>query len=161
MRPAFFFLFYGIFFLAGSGLIVGGLMSDPAALTDDGYNLKCFLFFMGGFFLVFPLLILGTIYYFTRRSQKRREYLLKHGAKGTATILGAQRTGLLVNRIPQLLFSLRIATDLGETYELRHRQLYDGLIPGPVPVGKEIPVYIDPKNKQNVLVMWEEATPRS
>jgi hypothetical protein len=157
MRPGFFLFFYGIFFLVGSGLIIGGFSADPAALTDDGHNLKTFLYFMGGFFLVFPLLILGTIYFFIRRSQKRREYLLQHGQRGTATILAAQRTGLLVNRIPQLLFKLRITSDLGETYDLQHRQLYDGLILGPVPVGKEVPVYIDPKNKQNVLVMWEEA----
>lgn len=132
-------------------------MADPAALTDDGYNLKSFFYFMGGFFLVFPALIIGTIYFFIRRSRKRREYLITYGQNGKATVLSAQRTELYVNRIPQLLFKLRITTDFGETYDLRYRQLYDGLILGPVPVGKEIPVYIDPKNKQNVLVMWEDA----
>lgn len=157
MKPGFFFLFYGIFFLVGCGMLVSGFLADPAALTDDGHNLKMFFYSMGGFFLVFPLLIVGTIYFFMRRSQKRREYLLQQGQKGKATILGAERTGLLVNKIPQLRFQLRITTDLGETYELPHKQLYDGLILGPVPVGKQVPVYIDPKNKQNVLVMWEEA----
>jgi hypothetical protein len=157
MRPTFFLFFYGIFFLVGCGLIIGGITADPTALTDDGHNLKTFFYFMGGFFLVFPLLIIGTIYFFIRRGQKRREYLLQHGQKGKATILGAERTGLSVNKIPQLLFQLRITTDLGETYDLRHKQLYDGLILGPVPTGKEVPVYIDPKNKQNVLVLWEDA----
>lgn len=157
MKPAFFSLFYGAFFVVACGLIVGGLIADPEALTEDGYNLKAFLFFMGGIFLLFPALIIGTIYYFIRRGKGRLHHLLGHGQNGKATILSAEQTRLLVNEIPQFLFRLRITTHLGETYELRHKQLYDELILGPVPTGKEVPVYIDPKDKQNVLLMWEEA----
>lgn len=48
------------------------------------------------------------------------------------------------------VFRLRVKRELGETFEVAHKQRYDGLLLGAVPVEKEVPMYENPKEKQRV-----------
>ena len=46
------------FLLVGVGLVVGGYLTDPSALTDDGLSTRTFLYIMGGGFVFVSLAIM-------------------------------------------------------------------------------------------------------
>ncbi len=138
--------------IVGLGMIFFGFTVSPDALTDDGYPLNTFLFIMGGFFIISPLLgALGVSYYY-KRINDRETFLMNEGIKGEAEILSREQTGTYINEQPQVKFKLLITTPM-ETYELEHKEIVNLLDMGSIPVGRKLPVMINPDNPKDIILV--------
>lgn len=134
--------------LVGAGFFWWSYTASPDALTDDGYSLKLFAFYMGCGFVGLPLLI-GLFSALFGGGKKR---LLATGIDGHGRILSAEATGWRINEVPQIRLELEVfAGDLEpvETTikvlvpEHRHADL---LRPGAT-----IPLKVDPRRPRRVV----------
>jgi hypothetical protein len=146
-----------IFTLVGAGLITGGYFAAPGSRTDDGLPLNYFLYGLGGFFILFPLLLFGIIRYAIKRTAARQAWLMQNGIKGKARVLNMQQTHVYINRIPQVVLHLQVTTNLGETFETNYKkaiplQYYNIINPD-----VDLPVYIDPANRTKLFVDFQGA----
>ena len=146
-----------IFTLVGAGMLIAGYFAAPGSLTDDGYPLNIFFYCMGGFFIIFPLVLFGAINGFYNRAAKRVAYLKEQGIKGKARVLHMQRTGLTVNDVPQVVLSLNITTDLGEQFEVSYKKCIDPIYYSLIRPDADLIAYIDPADKGKVYIDFEEA----
>src|SRR6478672_9789946 len=114
MKNKFVFVLLQIIFRGvGAGMLIAGFMAAPGALTDDGFALNKFFYIMGAFFIVWPIVLFGTINFFIKRAAQNIEQLKAKGIKGTTRILGMDQTGVRINRVPQVKMQLDIKTDMG------------------------------------------------
>ena len=146
-----------IFTLVGLGLIAGGYFVTPEAKTDDGYPLNYFLYTLGGFFIVWPLLLFGVIKYFIRRATARQEYLVNNGIKGKARVLNMRGTNVYINRVPQMVMDLQVTTELGETYETSYKKTVPMQYYNIIRPDLDLPVYIDPNDRNKLFVDFQQA----
>jgi hypothetical protein len=84
--------------------------------------------------------------------------LQKTGLPGTARILEVRDTGVTINNNPQVKLKLEVKDSLGQRYNTECRLLVSRINPNAYSVGMELPVKIDPKNQQNVVVDFSGAT---
>jgi hypothetical protein len=150
-------LIQGIFTLAGAGMIIGGYFAAPGSLTDDGFPLDRFLYLMGGFFILWPLLLFGTIKYFMRRAAVNIQQLKDQGIKGKARVLHMRRTNVTINNIPQVVLDLSITTSLGQKFETAYKKCIDPIYYSLIRPDADLPVYVDPNNQKKIYVDFEEA----
>ena len=150
-------LIQGIFTLVGIGFLIGGYKATPGSLTDDGFPLDKFFYGMGVFFIAWPILLFGGIRYFYRRAADKIEHLKTNGIKGKARVLQMHRTGVSINRIPQVILDLDIKTDLGEKLQVSYKKCVDPIYYSLIKPDADLPVYIDPVNKKLVHVAFDEA----
>jgi hypothetical protein len=146
-----------IFTLVGAGMLIAGYFAAPGSLTDDGYPLNIFFYCMGGFFIIFPLILFGVINRFYNRSAKRVVYLKEHGIKGKAHVLHMQRTGLTINDVPQVVLDLNITTDLGEQFQASYKKCIDPIYYSLIRPDADLIAYVDPADKGKVYVDFEES----
>lgn len=138
----------------GVGMIIFGFLASPDALTDDGYSLKYFLYIMGVAFVIFPLIsTIGVMLYY-KRINDRETNLMENGLQGEAKILSRDQTGVYINELPQVKFLLKITSPYGETYEMEYKDVLSMLDIGSVNVGAKLPVFIDPNNNKNILLVY-------
>lgn len=153
--PKWMYLMVIIPFLAvGIGMIYFGYQASPNALTDDGYPLKEFLYMMGAFFIIIPFISAGGLMLFYKRINDRETNLIEHGIQGEAEILHREQTGVYINELPQVKFLLKIKSPYGETYEVEHKYVVSMLDMGSINVGAKLPVFIDPNNEKNILLVY-------
>lgn len=146
-----------IFTLVGLGLIAGGYFATPGSLTDDGFPLNTFLYAMGAFFVVFPLVLFGAIRYFFRRAAKRQTYLINNGIKGKARVLNMRPTNVYINRVPQMVMDLQVTTSLGEEFETSYKKVVPMQYYNIIRPDLDLPVYIDPADRTKWFVDFEGA----
>jgi hypothetical protein len=139
--------------IVGLGFIIFGLMTTPEALTDDGYSLKTFYYFMGGAFIVFPVLGALGVYYYYKRINDREMFLINEGIRGEAEILSREQTGTYINEQPQVKFKLLITTPDSAPYEVEHKEIINLLDMGSIPEGKKLPVVVHPDNPEDILLL--------
>ncbi|AIS32659.1 MULTISPECIES: hypothetical protein [Methanobacterium] len=139
--------------IVGLGFIIFGLMTTPEALTDDGYSLKTFYYFMGGAFIVFPVLGALGVYYYYKRINDREMFLINEGIRGEAEILSREQTGTYINEQPQVKFKLLITTPDSAPYEVEHKEIVNLLDMGSIPEGKKVPVVVHPDNPEDILLL--------
>ena len=139
--------------IVGLGFIIFGLMTTPEALTDDGYSLKTFYYFMGGAFIVFPVLGALGVYYYYKRINDREMFLINEGIRGVAEILSREQTGTYINEQPQVKFKLLITTPDSAPYEVEHKEIVNLLDMGSIPEGKKVPVVVHPDNPEDILLL--------
>jgi len=99
--------------------------------------------FGGVFFLVYRLLI-GPMLNTSR--------LQKTGIPGKATITAVADTGVTINNNPQVKLTLELKNSFGQRYTTTCRTLVSRINPFAYQPGMEIPVKIDPKNENNVVI---------
>lgn len=146
-----------IFTLVGAGMLIAGYFAAPGSLTDDGYPLNIFFYCMGGFFIVFPMILFGILSRSANRAAEEIAYLKEHGLKGKARVLHMRRTGLTVNDVPQVVLDLNITTDLGEQFSASYKKCIDPIYYSLIRPDADLIVYADPANKEKVYVDFEEA----
>ncbi|WP_287382152.1 hypothetical protein [Methanobacterium sp.] len=139
--------------IVGLGFIIFGFMTTPEALTDDGYSLKTFYYFMGGAFIVFPVLGALGVYYYYKRINDREMFLINEGIRGEAEILSREQTGTYINEQPQVKFKLLITTPDSTPYEVEHKEIVNLLDMGSIPEGKKVPVVVHPDNPEDILLL--------
>lgn len=138
--------------IVGLGMIFFGFTVSPEALTDDGYPLNTFLFIMGGSFVIFPVMGALGVYYYYKRINDRETFLMNDGIRGEAEILSREQTGTYINEQPQVKFKLLITTPM-DTYELEHKEIVNLLDMGSIPVGRKIPVMVNPDNPEDIILI--------
>lgn len=131
-----------------------GFTASHNAKTIDGYSLQMFYYIMGGFFIIIPLIISSLILLFYKRVNDRENFLIQNGIQGEAEILNREQTGIYINNIPQVKFLLKITTPFDETYQIEYKDAVSMLDLNSINVGAKLPVYVDPNNEKNILLIY-------
>ncbi len=140
----------------GIGFLIFGFITPPEALTDDGYSLKYFCYMMGGAFLVFPLITTMGVYLYYKKINDRERFLLQKGIHGEAEILNREQTGNYLNEIPQIKFLLQLNLPDREAYQIEYNDYVSMLDLNSINVGRKLPVFVDPNNEKNILLVYGE-----
>ena len=82
--------------------------------------------------------------------------LQKTGLPGTAKILEVRDTGVTINNNPQVKLTVEIKNNLGQRYSATIKTLVSRINPFVYQPGMEVPVKIDPKNDQNVVLDFSQ-----
>lgn len=134
------------------GVILGLAVGIGAVLATTGsmgiYIAGGMLLVFGGMFFLFYKLFFGPMI-----NAKR---LQKNGIAGKAKIKEVHDTGVTINNAPQVKLVLEIKNYLGQTYTTSIRTLVSRLNPGMYEAGMIVPVKIDPKNDNNVIINWND-----
>jgi hypothetical protein len=81
--------------------------------------------------------------------------LQKVGLPGKATILEVRDTGVTINNSPQVKLMMEVKNSYGQKYNVQCRVLVSRINPNMFTPGMEVPVLIDPKNEQNVVIDYK------
>ncbi len=146
-----------IFSLVGIGMLIAGYLAAPGSLTDDGFPLNKFFYLMGAFFIIWPIVLFGTINFFTKRAAKNIEQLRANGIKGRTRILNMDQTGVRINHVPQVKMQLDIKTDMGERFQAGYKKCLPQMYYSLIKPDAEFTVYIDPNNRNKLFVDFDEA----
>ncbi|MBN1618289.1 hypothetical protein JW887_03015 [Candidatus Dojkabacteria bacterium] len=150
------FLFVIPQFLVGIGFFIAIFFTDPEALTDDGFSLRWFFFIMGMSFTIFPIGLVMFLNYLEKKNLKRVQRFHEVGLSGNARLIGCERTGLTVNDQPQLEMTFEIDNSMFGKYTIKHKEIVDILDIGRLVRGIELPVLINPDNKEDILIEWDK-----
>jgi hypothetical protein len=138
-------LFNVPFFLISGFMFYSGLTADENALTDDGYNLKWFFYFMGTAFLVIPLATSLGILMWLVAKRKRIAELVATGKQGTAVILELSDTGVTINDDPRVKLLLEIHIPNYQPYKARKTVTLPLIYMSQVQTGSTIQILADPE----------------
>ena len=97
----------------------------------------------------------GMFYLFYRiffKPMLNTSRLQKTGISGKAKILEVHDTGVTINNNPQVKLIVEVKNSFGQHYNATIRTLVSRINPFAYQPGMEIPVKIDPKNEQNVVL---------
>src|SRR5258706_3283284 len=126
------------------GLIVGiGAVIATAGSSAPLITILIIVVFGGMFYLFYRLFFKPLIN--TARLQKT-------GLPGKATILEVKDTGVTINNNPQVKLMLEVKNNYGHKYSAQCRLLVSRINPNMFMPGMEVPVLIDPKNEQNIVI---------
>ncbi len=134
------------------GGIIGLLVGVGAVILTAGPNgiymgLGMLVLFGGMFYLMYRLIFKPMI---------NAHRLQKTGIPGKAKILAVKDTGVTINNNPQVKLTLEVKNSLGQKYTTQCRVLVSRINPGAYQPGMELPVKIDPKNEQNVVLDFSQ-----
>src|SRR5258705_9313041 len=126
------------------GLIVGiGAVVATAGQSGIFIGMGMLVLFGGMFYLFYRIFFKPMI---------NAARLQKTGLPGKATILEVKDTGVTINNNPQVKLMLEVKNSLGQKYTTQCRVLVSRINPNAFMPGMEVPVKIDPKNEQNVVI---------
>ncbi len=136
------------------GGIIGLLVGVGAVVTTGGKSgiwmgLGMLVFFGGMFYLFYRIFFKPMI---------NANRLQKTGLPGTARILEVKDTGVTINNNPQVKLMMELKNSFGQKYNTQCRVLVSRINPNAFMPGMEVPVKIDPKNEQNVVIDFSSGT---
>ncbi len=135
------------------GLLVGvGVVMMTAGSTGTYISIGMLALFGGMFYLFYRIFFKPMI---------NANRLQKTGLPGKARILEVRDTGVTINNNPQVKLILEVKNSLGQTYQTQCRVMVSRLNPWAYQPGMELPVKIDPKNDQNVVLDFTGNTTNS
>jgi hypothetical protein len=137
------------FLLISGFMFYSGWTADENALTDDGYNLKTFFYFMGTTFLVIPLATSLGILIWLMAKRKRIADLVATGKQGTAVILDLSDTGVTINDDPRVKLLLEIHIPNYQPYQARKTVTLPLIYMSQVQTGSTIQILADPEQPDN------------
>lgn len=144
------------FVIIGIALLYLGFTAAPGAMTEDGVPLNLMYYLMGCLSIVFPCLTALGVYMFYRRINNREMFLIQKGVKGEAMILHCEQTGTYLNNLPEIRFKLKISIPNRPVYEIDHKEVVNLLEINEIAEGKKLPVLVDPKNSNNIMLVFGE-----
>lgn len=135
------------------GGIIGLLVGVGSVVATGGQS---------GIYIGMGMLVLfgGMFYLFYRiffKPMINTSRLQKTGLPGKATILEVKDTGVTINNNPQVKLILEVKNSFGQKYTTQCRMLVSRINPNAYMPGMEVPVKIDPKNEQNVVIDFSGA----
>ena len=135
------------------GGIIGLIVGVGAVVATGGSS---------GIYIGLAMLVIfgGVFYLFYRiffKPMLNASRLQKTGISGKATILEVRDTGVTINNNPQVKLIVEIKNSFGQRYNATIRTLVSRLNPFAYQPGMEVPVKIDPKNEQNVVLDFSGA----
>jgi hypothetical protein len=126
------------------GLIVGlASVLSVGGTAGPIISLVMLVVFGGMFYLFYRLFFKPMI---------NANRLQKVGIPGKARILEVRDTGVTINNNPQIKLMLEVKNNFGQKYNTQCRVLVSRINPNAYMPGMEVPVKIDPKNEQNVVI---------
>lgn len=132
------------------GLVVGvGAVVATAGKSGIWIGLLMLVIFGGMFYLFYRIFFKPMI---------NAARLQKTGLPGKATILEVRDTGVTINNNPQVKLMLEVKNSFGQKYNTQCRVLVSRINPNMFMPGMEVPVLIDPKNEQNVVIDYKAGT---
>ena len=135
------------------GLIVGiGAVVATAGQSGIYIGMGMLVLFGGMFYLFYRIFFKPMI---------NAARLQKTGLPGKATILEVKDTGVTINNNPQVKLILEVKNSFGQKYTTQCRVLVSRINPNAFMPGMEVPVKIDPKNEQNVVIDFSGSTQSS
>jgi hypothetical protein len=109
-----------------------------------------------------PLVILGLVFsgigLYMHGRMKQDEKIRTEGIPGKAKILKwwvVAKSGSSVDLIERCGFQLEISTEKNQPYKIKHTQLVPYKIFNQLSEGLILPVNIDPKKPERVVILWE------
>ncbi|MBN2363586.1 hypothetical protein JXL83_05600 [candidate division WOR-3 bacterium] len=138
--------------LIGLGLVVAAYFTPPEAKTDDGHQLKLFLYIMGGSFSLTSVFSIILLYFMVFSKTRKKQYLIANGRRADAEIIEIRKTGTVVNNCPQVILTLRINTYDRPPYTLKHKIVMSETEIYKLETGRKLKVYVDPKNSKNIYL---------
>ncbi len=136
-------------FIIGLGFLAAGYFAPPDALTDDGFPLNTFLYFMGACFLIPGLLsFLGVSAVRNRQGAKAAE-LMETGQQGNAQVLRLEDTGMRVNDNPRVTMLLEVQIPGHAPYQVEKTMVVPLINLPQVQPGQQVAVLADPSEPQN------------
>ncbi|MET7403250.1 hypothetical protein ABZS66_58215 [Dactylosporangium sp. NPDC005572] len=143
---------YVMFFVAAVEFVVGAVlltMSTVESLSSAGTTLMI----VGGFLLLSGvIMVLVGVRFLKKYAEGRR--LQENGVAGTAQVLQARQTGVLINNQPQVALDLRVTCPGHGTYDVRRREVIPMLLLSRVTSGLPLTVLVDPQDREKLLVDW-------
>lgn len=136
--------------------LIAGSFFLPAH-NQVGESMVWTLRLLGGFFIVLPCVGFLRKNYRHRKEKKKKNFFLKRGIKATATLLSAQRTGAFLNKVPQILFELKINSGGKKEYVIKVKKYIRFVDLSEISEGMIIPAYIHPEDDGKVFLMWGKA----
>ncbi|MFZ1786158.1 MAG: hypothetical protein WAU23_13215 [Ferruginibacter sp.] len=131
-----------------AGGIIGILVAIISVVVTGGqegiYIGAGILVFGGGMFYLFYKLLFAPMILASR--------LKKTGIAGKAVIREVRDTGVTINNSPQVKLVLEVKNSFGQKYTTTVRTLVSRLQPDMFQTGMTIPVLIDPKNENIVVI---------
>jgi hypothetical protein len=131
-----------------AGGVIGLVVGVGSVLTNGGresiYIAAGILLLFGAMFFLFYKLFFGPMILASR--------LRKTGLPGKALIKEVRDTGVTINNSPQVKLLLEIKNSLGQKYTTTIRTLVSRLQPFIYQPGMTIPVLIDPKDDNKVVI---------
>lgn len=138
------------------GGIIGLVVGVGAVIATGGpsgiYIGMAMLAVFGGMFYLFYRLFFKPMLNASR--------LQKTGIPGTARIVEVRDTGVTINNNPQVKLIVEVKNSFGQRYNATIRTLVSRINPFAYQPGMEVPVKIDPKNEQNVVLDYSGAQQR-
>jgi hypothetical protein len=133
------------------GGLIGIIVAIVAVLSTAGSS--------GPFITIGILALFGGMFYLFYRlffkPMINAARLQKTGLPGKATILEVRDTGITINNNPQVKLMLEVKNSYGQKYNAQCRVLVSRINPNMFMPGMEIPVLIDPKNEQNIVIDYK------
>lgn len=130
------------------GGVIGFTVGIIAVLTTTGSE---GIYIAGGMILLFAgMAFLFYKLFFQQMILVNR--LKKTGVDGTALIKEIHDTGVVINYNPQVKLVLEVKNNLGQIYTTTLRTIVPRIQPGYYKPGMTVPVKIDPKNDNNVII---------
>lgn len=130
------------------GGLIGLIVGVGSVLVNGGesgvYIAAGIILVFGGMFYLFYKLFFGPMILASR--------LRKTGLPGKALIKEVHDTGVTINNSPQVKLVLEVKGSLGQKYTTTVRTLVSRLQPQLYQPGMTVPVLIDPKNENNVII---------
>lgn len=134
------------------GGLLGVIIAIVAVLATGGsmgiYIALGIALVFGGMMFLFWKMLFGPMINASR--------LQKNGIPGKATIREVRDTGITVNNNPQVKLVLDVKNSFGQIYSVTIRTLVSRINPGMFQPGMVVPVKIDPKNEQNVVIDYSD-----
>lgn len=124
-------------------LVAAGVVIMTAGSTGIYISIGMLALFGGIFYLLYRLIFKPMI---------NANRLQKTGLPGKARILEVKDTGVTINNNPQVKLILEVKNSFGQKYQAQCRVLVSRINPWAYQPGMEVPVKIDPKNEQNVVL---------
>jgi hypothetical protein len=150
-RPGKFLSWFSLFWIiAGAGFVAAGIAIG--GLVRGTFVLLGGIWMIVGIFLRF----LG---HRMKASYGKREQLRATGIPGQARILSMTQTGMYVNEQPQVQFQLQVEAPNRPAYQVTRKEIVPLISLGALQNGQPLPVKIDPKDDQNLIIEWEGPAP--
>ena len=143
------------FLAIGIGLILSGWQASSEVISEIGLPENEYLYLTGALFIILPFITALGVNLYYRRINVRESNLIQNGIQGEALILSREQTGVYLNELPQIKFILEITSPVEEKYQIEHKDVVNMLDLAVIRKGSKLPVYIDPNDKKNVLLVYE------
>lgn len=141
--------------LIGLIMLIAGFVVSPEAQTDDGHNLKLFLFVMGAIFTGGPVAMIGIMYVSNLRTLSRYKYLTENGYRGRARIIDYSETGTEINNCPLIKFKLEIESDYRSAYIIEKKETMSLIGLSKLHRDMVVEVLIDPDKPKKIMILWD------